>query len=150
MRVARIPLQPRHSKRLSQHCLPQCRSREGRGVETREGVEGISFHVRACNSRIQESKVKRSVVTDENRAAAVVRVNRMANLTEYPTERIFLRQRWTQGVEGINTGDRQRRWIESGAFEWFDVKAVCCTAFQRAVWFHVDEHCCDFQLRIRG
>src|SRR5689334_20399530 len=103
MRVAGIPVQPRDSKCLSQHRLPQCRSREGCGVETGEGVERIALHIGPRDSRIQEPKVKRSVVTNENCAAAVVRVNRVANLAEHPTERVLLRQRWTQRMKRIDT-----------------------------------------------
>ena len=115
-----------------------------------KGWKGVALHVCTRDSRIQETKIKRSIVTDENRTAAGVSVDRVANLTEYPPERVFFRQRRAQRMEWIDTGNRQRRRIESRAFEWFDVKAVRCTAFQRAVRLHVDEYCCDFQQCVRG
>src|SRR4051794_5866112 len=130
MRAAWIPLQPRHSKRLSQNCLPQCRTRQGRRVEARKRMERIPLHVGSCDSRIEESKVKRSVVTNEDRAPAVISMNGVANFTEYTTQCVLLRQRRAQWMEGINAGDRQRCRVETSAFEWLDVKAVCCAAPQ--------------------
>src|SRR4051794_3241127 len=150
MRAAWIPLQSRHSKRLRQNCLPQCRTRQGRRVEARKRMERIPLHVRARDSRIEESKVEGSVMTNEDCASAVISMNGVANLTEYATQCVLLRQRRAQWMEGINASDRQRRRVEASAFEWFDVKAVSCAAFQRPVRLHVDEHSCDFQQRIRG
>src|SRR3954451_20521603 len=126
MRTAWIPLQSRHSKRLRQNCLSQRRTRQGRRVEARKRMERIPLHVRACDCRIEESKVKRSVVTNEDRAPAVISMNGVPNLTEYATQRVLLRQRRAQRMERIDAGDRQRCRIEASAFEWFDVEAVCC------------------------
>ena len=111
--VMLLPLQPCHSERLSQHRLPQRRSREGRGVETREGVKGIALHIGACDCCIQEPKVKRRVVTNEDRAATVVSVDRVANLAEHPTERILLRQCRTQRMKRIDASDGQRCGVET-------------------------------------
>lgn len=111
-------------------------------------MKRISLHVRTGNSRIQESKVKRSVVTNENRTSAVICIYGVTDFPEYSTESIFLRKRRAQRMKGVDTGDRQRCRVEASAFEWLDVKAVCCTAFQRAVRLHVDQHSCDFQQRV--
>ena len=77
------------------------------------GMKRIALHIRACDSGIQKSKVKRSVVTNKNRAAAVVSMYRVANLAEYATERVLLWQRRAQRMKGVDTGDRQRRWVEA-------------------------------------
>src|SRR5712672_778790 len=102
MRAARVPLEPRHRKSLRQNCLTQCRARQCRGIEARERVKRIAFHVCSSDCRVEETKIKRGVVTNKNRASAVVGMYGVADFPEYAAECVLLRQCWPQRMKRIN------------------------------------------------
>ena len=100
VRTVRIPLESRHPDCLGQHGLAECRTGERRGVEAGERVEGVALHLGARHRGVEKAEVEGGVVPDQYRAAALVGAHRVADLAKDPLQRVALRQRRPQRVQG--------------------------------------------------
>ena len=73
------PCDARRLHRARQHRLPEGEPAQGRGVEGREGVEGVALERGAPDRRVQEREVEGGVVPDQHRPRASVVAYRLAH-----------------------------------------------------------------------
>ena len=121
MRVARIPLEARRLHRTRQHRLAEGEPAEGRGVEGRERVEGIALERGPLDRGVEERQVERGVVPDQHRPGAPMGPYRPSHRIEHEPQRFAFGLGVAQRVIGDDSVELQRRRLDVGVRERFDV-----------------------------
>ena len=114
-------------------------------------MKGVALHIGAGDRGIQKAQVESGVVSDQDRAPAVIAAHGMADFAKDPLQGVALGQRRPQRMKGIDARDRQRGWVQAAALEG-PARGTRCVAPRRSVPspIHVDEHRGDLEQRIGG
>src|SRR5262245_26001228 len=72
MRAIVVPFEAGRDDGAAEHGLPERDAAQRRRVEARERMERIALDARALDGRVQELQIEKRVVTDENRAVAIL------------------------------------------------------------------------------
>jgi hypothetical protein len=125
MGLVLVPVEAGSDHGLTQYRLTDCETAQCHSVETRERVKGVSLDVCPFNDCIEELKVEKCIVTDQYCPIAFLRLDFFSDILEDASDCVRFFQRWTQGMERIDSGYFERSRIQSRSREWFDVIADC-------------------------
>ncbi len=89
-------------------------------------------------------------MADQHGAPALLRLHGVAHLGEDSPERVLFRQRRSQRMPRVDAVHRERGGFEIRAFEGPYMIGVRLATMQPSVGSELDQHCRDFQQRIRG
>ena len=112
-------------------------------------MKGVAFVTGTFDRRIDEAKVEKGIVSDQYRAFAGAGLDRGTDGTKDLVERFSFRQSTAKRVTGIDAVELQCLWIEVGTFEGHHMAADGFRRFEIACIVHAQNHCSDFQQRIR-
>ena len=91
MRLLSVPIETRRGQSPCQHGLPERYARERRGVEARERMKRITLDVGARHRGIEKAEVKKGIVTNQDRALAIVLGHRATHIAKDALQGIALR-----------------------------------------------------------
>ncbi|BAO43625.1 hypothetical protein TBH_C0687 [Thiolapillus brandeum] len=114
-------------------------------VKGAERVKRVSLDAGSFDRRVEKAQVEKRIVSHQNGAAAVVRLDRLAHGFEYALQGFFLRLGETKGMMGIDTCESQGLWIQIGIGKRLHMNAYGSARNQHTPGVHIDDHGGDFQ-----
>src|SRR5688500_3024558 len=121
MRLARVPGLAGSLDGTAEHGLPVGKAGERDGVETAERMERTALVRRAPDRRVEEAEVERRVVSDQDRALAIVGAHRRTHRPEHEFQCFLLRHGAAQRMVRIDAGDLESPRVEFGPRECLDM-----------------------------
>ncbi len=131
--------------RLGQHRLTQGQAGERRGIERGKRMERIALEAGPLGGGHHEAVIEGGVVGHYDGAAAILLLHPLANALEDLGQRLFLADGATQGIEGVDAGEVERRLFQVGALERFDMKMEDLIGHEPALLVHLEGMGSDLQ-----